>query len=135
MHGTLCALIMILRLETNLYAYSYHRISFLKSHDKRVNCILHKPFELNWSEMLFYYHSYICVPVPSQNLDFLRHISWSLLTFNELNWEEIVRFVDIDGIADPHCLTFFSFHKYVIIYKNCKVDELKFEFYRTTLNS
>ena len=46
----------------------------------------------------------IVVSVFSQDLDFLHHMSWSLLVFNELRWQVVVRFVDIGGIDDHHCL-------------------------------
>ena len=46
------------------------------------------------------------VPVPSHELDFLRHMSWSFLMFNDLKWAVAVRFVDIGGIVDRHCLNF-----------------------------
>ena len=63
------------------------------------------------------------VPVPSQDLDFQRHMSWSScvqlvqlrseVRFVDIGgiddhhcWEVIVRFVDIGGIDDHHCLSF-----------------------------
>ena len=52
----------------------------------------------------------ILVPVPSQELDFQRHMSWSFLffVFNELRREVIVRFVDISWIVDHHSLSFLT---------------------------
>ena len=44
----------------------------------------------------------VCVPVPSQYLDFQRYMSWFLLWSVILRSEVIVCFVDIDGIADHH---------------------------------
>jgi hypothetical protein len=52
----------------------------------------------------------IFVIVPTQDYDFLRHISWFSLIFflilNDLRWQKIVRFVDIGGIVDHHYLNF-----------------------------
>ena len=45
------------------------------------------------------------VPIPNQELDFLRQMSWYFLfVFNELRWEVIVRLVDIGGFIGHHCL-------------------------------
>jgi len=41
------------------------------------------------------------VPVPSQDLDFQRHMLWSFV-FNSLVWEFVVPVVDIGGIVDHH---------------------------------
>jgi hypothetical protein len=38
------------------------------------------------------------VSVPSQDLDFHQHMSWSIFTFSDFNCEVIVRFVDISRI-------------------------------------
>ena len=38
------------------------------------------------------------VPVPSQDLDFQRQMSWFFFVFNGLWWDEVVCFVDIGGI-------------------------------------
>ena len=43
----------------------------------------------------------IVVSVSGQNLDFQCH---GVFVFSELRWEVIVRFVDIGGIDDHHCL-------------------------------
>jgi len=47
------------------------------------------------------------VPVPRQVLDFQRggllYVQWI-----QLRWEVIVRFVDVGGIYDQHCLNFLS---------------------------
>jgi hypothetical protein len=46
------------------------------------------------------YH--IFVSVPSQDMDFQRHMVWHFFAFNDLRWKIIVRFVDIGGIVDHH---------------------------------
>jgi hypothetical protein len=55
-------------------------------------------------------HSYlprhICVPAPTQDIDFQRHILLLYFMFNDLRWEVIVRFVDICVIVDNYCLYF-----------------------------
>jgi hypothetical protein len=48
-------------------------------------------------------------------MDFQRHMSWSFIVFSELMGEAIVRFVDIGGIVDYHCLNF--------LFKNMKTLE------------
>jgi hypothetical protein len=49
--------------------------------------------------------THIFVPIQWQNLDFQRHMSWSFcVQWVQLRWETIVRFVDIGGIDDHHCL-------------------------------
>jgi len=42
---------------------------------------------------------FLCVAVPSQDLDSKRHMSWPLFSVQlfQRRWEVIVRFVDIDG--------------------------------------
>jgi len=40
------------------------------------------------------------VPVPSQDMDFQQHMSWSFVLFIELRRDVIVRFLDIGGIDD-----------------------------------
>ena len=50
------------------------------------------------------------MPVPRQNLNFQRCASWSFCV--QVRWEAIVRFVDIGGIDDHHCLNFL----FVIVY-------------------
>ena len=42
---------------------------------------------------------------PNHNIDLQPHILWYFVVINVL-WEVIVRFVDIDGIVDHHCLHF-----------------------------
>jgi hypothetical protein len=47
------------------------------------------------------------VPVPSEDLDFQRHMSWSLCAqWVQLRWEVIIGFADIGGIDDHHYLHF-----------------------------
>ena len=47
------------------------------------------------------------VPVPNQDLDLKRLISWSFCArWVQLRWEIIVPFVDIFRIDDHHCLNF-----------------------------
>ena len=48
---------------------------------------------------------HFCV-FPKLGLDFQRHMPWSFFVFRELRWEVIVRFVDIGGLVDHHCLNF-----------------------------
>ena len=40
------------------------------------------------------------------NLDFQGYMSWYFSVFNELRREVFVRFVDIGGIVNHHCLNF-----------------------------
>jgi len=59
------------------------------------------------------------VHVPSHELDFQRHMSWSVLC--SVRWEVIVHFVDIGGIVDHHCLNllfinYYNLHKEHFIY-------------------
>ena len=49
-------------------------------------------------------------PVKNKDMDFQRHMSWSFIVFMA-----IVRFVDIGGIVDYHCLNF--------LFKNMKTLE------------
>jgi len=42
------------------------------------------------------------LPIKLPHMDFQRHMSWSSCMFNELMWNVIVRFVDIDGRADHY---------------------------------
>ena len=58
---------------------------------------------------------YIFAPVKNKDMDFQRHMSWSFIVFSELMGEAIVRFVDIGGIVDYHCLNF--------LFKNMKTLE------------
>ena len=44
-----------------------------------------------------------CVPVPTHHSDFQRQMSPSVV-WSEIRWEVIVRFIDISGIVDHHCL-------------------------------
>jgi hypothetical protein len=54
------------------------------------------------------------VPAPNQDLVF------NVMVFSELRWEVIVRFDDIDGIVDHHCLSFL----FIISIKGlCWMDE------------
>ena len=63
-----------------------------------------------WVRMIAFHYSiqprHILCFVPSKNLDFQRHLSWSLFMVNELRWEVIVHSVDIDGVVDHHCINF-----------------------------
>ena len=47
----------------------------------------------------------ICMPVPRQGLYFKRHMSCPFLC-SVSDGEMIVRFVDIGGIVDNHCINF-----------------------------
>jgi hypothetical protein len=47
------------------------------------------------------------VPVQSLHLDCQRHLFHGLLVFNDLRSDVVVCFVDIGGIVDHHCITFF----------------------------
>jgi hypothetical protein len=40
------------------------------------------------------------------NSDFLHHLLWSFLKYNDLKREMVVPFVDIGGIVDNDCLNF-----------------------------
>jgi hypothetical protein len=51
-----------------------------------------------------------------------------LTLFNDLRLEVIVHFVDIDGIADHHCLDFFSGFFVVMISKILHLEDNKFVF-------
>ena len=62
----------------------------------------HRHFSNHWMVKVKSYH--IFVLVPSHNLDFQRHISWSLFMFNDLRWVVI----DICGIVDNHCVSYLS---------------------------
>ena len=46
----------------------------------------------------------MCIPVPSQDLDFQRHVSWSYFVFSEFRCEVIDRFLDFGVIDDLHSL-------------------------------
>ena len=47
------------------------------------------------------------LPVPNQDLDFKRLISWSFyVQWVQLRWQIIVHFVDMFSIDDHHCLNF-----------------------------
>jgi hypothetical protein len=37
---------------------------------------------------------------------------WSFFSVSQVRWEVIVRFVDIDGIVDHHCLNFLFIIQY-----------------------
>jgi hypothetical protein len=49
--------------------------------------------------------SYGCLHVRNQELDFQCYMSWSFFMLKDLRFEMIVRFLDIGGIIDHHCLT------------------------------
>ena len=60
----------------------------------------------NWDSIIQFNPATFCVPVPSQDLNFERHMSWSFFVLSEWRGEMIVGFVDIGGIVDHHCLNF-----------------------------
>jgi hypothetical protein len=51
--------------------------------------------------IIFHELENISLPVANQDLDFQRHV--------------VVRFVDIGGIVDHHCLNFLSIKKYTLV--------------------
>ena len=51
-------------------------------------------------------------------------LSQIFFIFNDLRWEVIVRFVDIDGIVDNHCLSLLSFQVLII---NVYLKEIEIE--------
>ena len=57
---------------------------------------------------------HICVLIPSQDLDSHPEI-WSVFVFNDLRRDVIVRFADIDGIVDNHCLNFLFIMMYLCL--------------------
>ena len=60
-----------------------------------------------WDPINWFNRATLFVPVPSQDLNFQRHfVVYFFFMFNELKWEVIVRFVDIGGNVDHHCLNF-----------------------------
>jgi hypothetical protein len=70
------------------------------------------------------------VPVPSQDLDFQCHMSWSLFVFSEINRKVIVPCVDIDGFDDQHCLNFLSIRNMCNIGKQkTKYDTFFYDIY------
>ena len=48
------------------------------------------------------------MPVQSQDMDIQSYKWWSFCVFNGLRLVVIVRFVDIGGIVDHHCLNSFK---------------------------
>jgi len=59
------------------------------------------------------------VPVPSQELDFHRHMLWSFF-FNYLKRDVVVCFVDISGFYFHHCLIFLSINNNFIVFGLCQ---------------
>lgn len=66
------------------------------------------PLENGWDPINQFHPITFCIPVPSQNVDFQRHMEWSFLC-SELRRDAIVRFPDIGGIIDQYCLNCFLF--------------------------
>ena len=62
---------------------------------------------LSWSCFIKFDLCHTFVPVPSKCLYVHHHISWSFILFSELLRKVVVRFVDIGGIFNQHCLNFF----------------------------
>ena len=69
------------------------------------------------------------VPVPSQDLDFKCHMSWSFFLCSlSSGWKVIVPFVDIGGIDDHHCLNFL----FIILFGDQYVDRVKHHYLKLT---
>ena len=64
------------------------------------------------------YCQYIFVPIPSQELDFHRHMLWSIFS---IIWKDVVVcFVDIGGFYFHHCLIFLSINNNFIVFGLCQ---------------
>ena len=59
--------------------------------------------------------------VPSKDL--IANVTWTVFMFNELKWEMIVLFVDIDRIVDYHCLNFLFIMADETLYRKLKIGQ------------
>ena len=60
---------------------------------------------------------YMFVPVPSQELDFHRHMLWSF--FSSIIWKDII-VCFVDGFYFHHCLIFLSINNNFIVFGLCQ---------------
>jgi len=66
-------------------------------------------FNLQYIPLIDFTPPHLCACCSSQDLDFQRHMLWSFcVQWVQLRSEVIVRFVDIGGIDDNHCLFLFK---------------------------
>ena len=55
------------------------------------------------------------MPIPNQDLDFERQMSWCFFTFIEFCWDVVVRFVDNGGLLTINQCLNFAFIMYMLI--------------------
>lgn len=67
----------------------------------------------------------IAMPFPSHDLNFQRHILWSVLV-HELMWQVFFCYVDIGRVVDYHCLNiFFTILCVNVLENRLKIIDLK----------